>query len=89
MSAFAAEAFVCGNLCDDRDDDHGSHQYPEKICVHNVVFYVMRQEWQEVFQCGSYDLNANLCQDRSWRICPSSLKIDAPHANLVISTSLS
>ena len=56
MPAFAAEAFVCGDLCDDRDDDHGSHQYPEKICVHNFVFYVMRQEWQEVFQFVLHDL---------------------------------
>lgn len=88
MSAFAAEAFVVDDLDNDGDEEDSSHQYPEKICVHNFVFYVMRQEWQEVFQCVSYDLNANLCQDRSWRICPSSLKIDAPHANRIISISL-
>ena len=42
-SVFLMVTFVVDDLDDDGDEEDGSHQYPEKICIHNFLFYVMRQ----------------------------------------------
>ena len=38
VSSFAMVTSVIGYLKDDRDDQEGSHQKPEVVCIHVLVF---------------------------------------------------